>query len=134
VEDRCADYPKLLWLMDGRTESNIVPLSTAPMPPLAQFCQRGGRFGAHNLHENDPVGTAWHSEDFLVGAFFNAGVRVFDVRDPFRPEDVACHVPTAPPRSPAGAVQINDVYVDERGVVYALDRHTGGLYTLELKL
>ena len=31
----------------------------------------------------------------------------------------------------AGAIQINDCYVDERGVTYAVDRMTGGLYTLE---
>jgi len=28
-------------------------------------------------------------------------------------------------------VQINDVFVDERGIVYAVDRFTGGLYALE---
>jgi hypothetical protein len=31
-------------------------------------------------------------------------------------------------------VQINDVLVDERGVVYAVDRLIGGLYTLELQV
>jgi hypothetical protein len=132
IEDRCGDHPKLLWLMDGSTETNVVPISTAPMPPADEFCQRGGRFGAHNLHENDPVATAWKSEEFLVGAFFNAGVRVYDIRNPFRPEEVACFVPPAPAHSPAGAIQINDVFVDERGIVYAIDRFTGGLYTLEL--
>jgi hypothetical protein len=59
---------------------------------------------------------------------------VYDVRNQFRPEEVACFVPPAPARSPAGAVQINDVFVDERAVVYAIDRFTGGLYTLELSL
>jgi hypothetical protein len=29
---------------------------------------------------------------------------------------------------------MNDVYVDERQVVYALDRFTGGLYVLEMML
>jgi hypothetical protein len=134
IEDYCADHPKLLWLMDGSTETNVVPISTAPMPPADEFCRRGGRFGAHNLHENDPSPTSWKSEDYLVGAFFNAGVRVYDIRNPFRPEEVACFVPAPPERSPAGAVQINDVFVDERAVVYAIDRFTGGLYTLELSL
>jgi hypothetical protein len=31
-------------------------------------------------------------------------------------------------------VQINDVLVDERRVVYAVDRLIGGLYTLELQV
>jgi hypothetical protein len=29
-------------------------------------------------------------------------------------------------------VQINDVFVDERGIVYAVDRVSGGLYVLEM--
>jgi hypothetical protein len=40
----------------------------------------------------------------------------------------------APRGSRAGAVQINDVFVDERGVIYAVDRLAGGLYVLELDL
>ncbi len=40
----------------------------------------------------------------------------------------------APRGSKAGAAQINDVFVDERQVVYAVDRFTGGLYTLEMTL
>jgi hypothetical protein len=31
-------------------------------------------------------------------------------------------------------VQINDVFVDDRGIVVAVDRHAGGLYALEMKL
>ena len=40
-------------------------------------------------------------------------------------------VPAAPPGNPAGTIQINDVYVDEKGIIYANDRFTGGLYILE---
>ena len=80
---------------------------------------------------NDPVPTAWQSEDELVGAFFNAGVRVYDVRDPFQPREVAFAVPPPPDGSRAGAVQVNDVYVDERGLIYAIDRFSGGLYLFE---
>jgi hypothetical protein len=131
VTDGCRDHPKLLWLMDASWESNVVPIATAPLPPAEDFCARGGRFGAHNLHENDPSPTAWRSQDELVGAFFNAGVRLYDVRDPFRPREVGHLVPPAPPGSPAGAVQVNDVYADERGLLYAVDRFTGGLYVIE---
>ena len=41
-------------------------------------------------------------------------------------------VPGAPALSPKGAIQINDVYVDDRRIVYAGDRFTGGLYVLEM--
>jgi len=34
--------------------------------------------------------------------------------------------------SPTGTIQINDVFVDERGIVYTVDRHVGGLYILEM--
>ena len=72
------------------------------------------------------------SETLIFGTFFNGGVRVHDVSDPFRPEEVAYYVPDAPRGSRAGAVQINDVLVDERRIVYAVDRLIGGLYLLEL--
>jgi hypothetical protein len=131
VTDGCQDHPKLVWIVDASYEPNLVPIATCPMPPAEEYCGRGGRFGAHNLHENDPVPTAWRSERTLIGAFFNAGVRLYDLADPFQPQERAHLIPAAPPKSPAGAVQINDVYVDERGLIYAVDRFTGGLYVIE---
>ncbi len=131
VTDHCEDHPKMLWVMDSRVESNIVPLATAPLPPTEDHCRRGGRFGAHNVHENDPTPAAWQSDTEIFGSFFNAGVRAFDTSNPFQPREVGFLIPPAPHGSPAGAVQINDVYVDARGFVYALDRFTGGLYVIE---
>ncbi len=131
VVDGGADHPKHLWLVDCSVESNLTILGTAPLPPAEDFRHRGGRFGPHNRHENDPVEVSWRSEEHLVGAFFNAGVRVYDVRDPFHPREVAYFVPPPPPGSPAGAAQVNDVFVDEKRIVYAVDRFTGGLYLLE---
>lgn len=131
IVDGCGDHPKLLWLLEASYEPNLVPIATAPLPPAEEYCGRGGRFGAHNLHENDPVPTAWHSEEELIGAFFNAGVRVYDIRDPFHPRETGHLVPPAPPASPAGAVQVNDVYADEQGIIYAVDRFSGGLYVIE---
>ena len=40
----------------------------------------------------------------------------------------------APRKSPAKSIQINDVLIDERRVVYAVDRIIGGLYVLEMKV
>ena len=131
ITDGCQDAPKMTWLMDASHEANLVPIATMPLPPAEDFCGRGGRFGSHNLHENDPSPTAWHSKDELIGAFFAGGIRVYDIRDPFQPREVAHFVPEAPARSPAGSIQMNDVYADERGLVYAVDRFGGGLYILE---
>ena len=134
VADAGKDWPKLVWVVDVRDEANPVPIATCPLPPVGEFAGRGGRYGAHNLHENRPAPGSWVSETVVVGTFFNGGVRAFDLSDPFRPEEVAHYVPPAPRGSRAGAIQINDVFVDERGVVYAVDRLIGGLYVLEMRI
>ena len=134
IKDNGFDWPKLVWVLDARTESNPVPISTLPPAPHAAFVRRGGRFGAHNLHENLPVPTSWTSDQNVIGTFFNAGVRAYDIGDPFQPREVAYFVPGAPARAPSGAIQLNDVYVDERRIVYTVDRFVGGLYILELTL
>ncbi|MBA2963134.1 hypothetical protein GON04_01480 [Ramlibacter sp. MAH-25] len=139
VSDECvmddgADWPKLVWVLDARSEANPVPIGTFPMPPVEVFGRRGGRYGAHNLHENLPGPASFRSDTIIVGSFFNGGVRVYDTRDPYRVEEIAYFVPGAPQLSPAGAVQLNDVFVDERQVVYTVDRFTGGLYTLEMTI
>jgi hypothetical protein len=134
VMDDAADWPKLVWILDARDERHLVSVATLPAPPVDVFRGRGGRFGAHNLHENPPVPGAWKSEDIVVGTFFNAGVRAYDIRDPYAPREVAYFVPPRPEGSPVGSVQINDVFVDDRGIVFTVDRHAGGLYALEMKL
>jgi hypothetical protein len=132
VTEDCRDFPKLTWVMDAREETNPVIISTFPMPSKDDFCARPGRFGSHNVHENQPLPTSWQSETIIVGSYFNAGVRVHDITDPFRPEEVAYYVPPAP--DGVDGININDVYVDERGIIYAIDRLAGGLYILEMDL
>jgi hypothetical protein len=134
VQDSGADWPKLVWVIDARNDANPVPIGTFPAAPYDAFARRGGRFGAHNLHENLPGPVSFRSDTIVIGTFFNAGVRVYDTRDPYRVEEIAYYVPGAPKLSPAGAVQLNDVYVDDRRIVYTVDRFTGGLYVLELNI
>jgi hypothetical protein len=134
IMDHAADWPKLVWLLDARDERHLVSIATLPAPPVDAFRSRGGRFGAHNLHENPPVPGAWKSDQVVLGTFFNAGVRAYDISDPYAPREVAYFVPPAPEGSPAGSAQINDVFVDDRGIVFTVDRHAGGLYAHEMKL
>ena len=132
IQDDGADWPKLVWLVDARDEKNLVSIGTLPVSGVKPLLHAGGRCGAHNLHENAPG--AWRSEDIVLGTFFNAGVRAYDIRDPYAPREVAYFIPPAPQGAPAGTAQINDVFVDDRGIVFAVDRHAGGLYILEMTL
>jgi hypothetical protein len=138
VQDGCKDAPKLIWLADIRDEANPLIVGTAPLPEdVADLCRRGGRFGAHNLHPNFPAPTSAKLENSFVGTFFNGGVRAYRLVDaplrgaPPRVEEAAYYVPAAPPGNASGAAQINHVLVDDRGLFYAVDRFTGGLYVLK---
>ena len=130
--DKAADWPKLIWILDARDEMHPISIATCPMPPVDAFANRGGRFGAHNIHENTPLPTSWRSEEIVLGTFFNGGLRAYDISNPYQPKEVGVFVPPIPAGTPAGAVQLNDVFADERGIVYTVDRHTGGLYILEM--
>ncbi|MGV6874961.1 LVIVD repeat-containing protein [Pseudochelatococcus sp. B33] len=130
IRDSGADAPKLTWIVDARCEDNLVPLGTFPMPPVAEFGPRGGRFGSHNLHENRP-GPSFRSDTIIFSTLFSGGLRVYDIADPLQPLEIGHFVPPVPNGSPVNSSQINDVYVDERAIVYAVERFTGGLYILE---
>jgi len=131
VVDDADDWPKLVWILDARDETNPVPIATCPLPYDA-FAHAGGRFGAHNIHENVPLPTSWHSDTIIIGTFFNGGLRAYDISNPYQPKEVGTFVPKAPALAPRGTIQLNDVFVDERGIVYTVDRHVGGLYILEM--
>jgi len=131
VVDDADDWPKLIWVLDARDETNPVPISTCPLPYDA-FAHAGGRFGAHNIHENVPLPTSWHSDTIIIGTFFNGGLRAYDISNPYQPKEVGTFVPKVPALSPRGTIQLNDVFVDERQIVYTVDRHVGGLYILEM--
>ena len=94
----------------------------------------GKRVGAHNIHENTPGPYTWKSDQIILGTFFNAGVRAFDISNPYQPKEVGYFVPPASPQSPTGFSSINDVLVDEREIVYTVDRERGGLFILQMEL
>jgi len=131
TENNAKDWPKLIWILDARDETNLVPIATCPMPDHRVYAQ-AGRFGAHNIHENVPLPTAWQSDQIVLGTFFKGGLRAYDISNPYQPKEVGIFMPPAPAGAPTGTIQINDVFVDERGIVYAVDRHVGGLYILEM--
>jgi hypothetical protein len=116
VRDRCEDWPKRVWMVDLASESDPRPIAPFPAPSnLEELCRRGGRFGAHNIHVNRPGPHSRRLTQTVVGSFFNGGVRVYSISDPRRPEEIGFLIPEAPPGNPSGTIQINDVYVDEKG-------------------
>ncbi|MGC1408458.1 MAG: hypothetical protein WA864_05885 [Acetobacteraceae bacterium] len=66
----------------------------------------------------------------VVGSYFNGGVSAYSISDPRRPVEIGYLIPQAPPQNAMHTIQINDVYVDENGLIYANDRFAGGLYII----
>ncbi len=129
VLDHQEDGLKLIWIFDIRDPRNPVSISTFPTPAEADYAAKGGHFGPHNIHENRPGGFV--SSDLIFATYQNAGIRVFDIRDQFRPVEVAALVPPAPARlvdhrpNRARVVQSTDVFVDKNGIVYCTDYNAG---------
>jgi hypothetical protein len=135
VLDNLEDGLKYIWMMDIRERSNPVSISTLPTPQEAHYPAKGGHFGPHNLHENRPG--SFVSSELIFATFQNAGVRAFNVSDPYRPVEVAAFVPPPPrvmmdrrPNRPQ-VIQSCDVFVDASGLVYAND-YNAGLFILEM--
>ncbi len=128
VESNCKDWPKRDWVWDIANEAAPVVLSV--LPPPADFdalCKQGGRFGAHNIAENRPGPTARNLKNTVVGSFFNGGVRAYSIANPHDPREIGFIVDAPPKANASHSIQINDVYVDENGLIYANDRLSGGL-------
>ena len=83
-----------------------------------------------------PGGTSAQLRNTFVGSFFNGGVRIYRLVDvalagaPPVIEEVGFFVPPPPPGSSLGVIQINHVLVDDKRLIYAVDRISGGLYVL----
>ena len=56
-------------------------------------------------------------------AWFAQGLRLFDVADPYAPREVGHYMPDPP--AGADRASSNDVTMDERGLIYLVDRING---------
>jgi hypothetical protein len=125
----CSQGLRHIWMFDVREPANPVSIATFPTPAEADYCARGGNFGPHNLHENRPG--AFQSSRLIFATYYNAGLRVFDVEDPFRPREVGYYVPAGPERmidprpNRPRVIQAADCYVDRDGLVYVTDSNAG---------
>jgi len=130
LEEGAADAPQNLWIVDARIEGRPLIIGAAG-PPWPDPTPAQGRFGAHNLHEYPPGQAALRSFDLVAGAFFGLGIGVYDFSAPFRPREIG-HFSPGPAREGPGEGQLNDVFVDDRSVVYAVDRKSDLCYALEI--
>lgn len=138
----CGEPRQLVYFADVTDERRPIGVATyEPDERSGKFCDRGGRFGAHASHEN--MNAIFHKR-LMFFSWFNAGVRMVDVRDPYHPKEVGYFIP---PRNKntdfrcddekgrtgcVPVVQINNMDVDDRGYVYAVDRANSGLFVIEV--
>jgi hypothetical protein len=98
--------------------------------PRGNYCTRGARFGVHSSEENfnNPL-----YGKLTATAYFTGGVRIWDIREPQAPVEVAFYVPeaNANTRVPDGYMT-NNVEIDNRGYIYVVDRNGAGLDILQL--
>src|SRR5690242_8968328 len=94
VLDHQEDGLKLIWVFDNRVPGNPVSIATCPTPAEGDYRAKAGHFGPHNIHENRPG--SFVSSNLIFATYQNAGLRIYDIKDPFRPREVGAYVPPAP--------------------------------------
>lgn len=139
---RCQETRDVMFLVDITQEDKPFPVSTyQTSEEPGDFCNKGGRFGPHSVHD------AFHSgfdKTMAVLSYFNAGIRAVDIRNPFEPVEAAYFIPEPNENTIDSCVQIgdvehcdrvistNNVNIDDRGYIYAVDRRHTGLHIVEL--
>ena len=143
IKNECQEARQFVWFVDVTVERRPASVATWGVPEASgNFCSRGGRFGTHSSNENM---TPIYYKRVMFFAHFNAGVRAVDIRDPYHPKEIAYYIPAVTKNTDkrciklAGgeercktAIQTNNVEVDDRGYIYAVDRANTGLHILEL--
>jgi len=107
-----------LWIFDVTDLSDMKPVSIFDVSEMDSPWSRtpGTRFGAHQYHER-------LDSTLVYATWFAGGLRIVDVKNPAEPEEVGHFIPD--PVGGAAAPASNDVYVDDRGLIYLLDRDRG---------
>ena len=119
----------------------MLSLFPLPAPPaeseLMNFYDKAGRFGPHNHHHPNHQACLQDRDDIAYLTYFNAGLRVYDIRDARMPKEFAYFVPPDPQtrigtKPSKLAAQTEDVLVDRRGFIYISDKNHG-IFILRLQ-
>ncbi|MBX6329029.1 MAG: hypothetical protein IRY89_10670 [Pseudolabrys sp.] len=109
--------PAFAWTYDITQEQLPVPISTFQVPGLDRDgSPQPAMTGCHQPSERI-AGT------IVPFAWFAQGLRLVDYADPFNPKEVGFYVPDAAPG--ADRASSNDVTIDDRGLIYLVDRVNG---------
>jgi hypothetical protein len=133
---------QMVWFVDATIEKYPMVVSNyTPSEASGNFCERGGRFGAHS--SNESMAPVFYKKLAFV-TFFNAGVRAIDIRNPYKPREVGYFIPSITEATDKRcikvdgqdrckiAIQSNNVETDDRGYIYVVDRANTGLHILEV--
>jgi hypothetical protein len=142
ILNECQEPRQMVFFADVTVESRPMVVSNFAVPEASgNFCQRGGRFGAHS--SNESMAPVFYKKVAFV-TYFNAGVRAVDVRDPYQPKEIGYFIPAITEATDKRcikvdgvdrckiAIQSNNVETDDRGYIYVVDRANTGMHILEL--
>ena len=122
---------------EGREPVGPKVVSSMPLPvpqadaPYESYYDRGGSFGPHNVHHYRNDDRRLRTSDYLFATYFNAGLRVFDISDPYVPVEAGSYLPEDPTErvgsrpKPALVSHFEDIVVDARGYIYCTDANHG---------
>jgi hypothetical protein len=151
-QGRCNEPPHWAFTVDVTVENSMTsPPGTRPEHDIYQgpmvlgtlsvdprsgenyargnYCARGARFGVHSTEENfnNPL-----YGKLTALAYFNGGIRIWDIREPQAPREVAFYVPEADALTDPDGYMTNNVEIDNRGYIYVVDRNGAGMDILQL--
>ncbi len=113
--------PAFMWIVEISDETRPVPFASFQLEHLVGVNEPQAHSGCHQFCEKI-TGTE------IPVAWFAQGLRIVDIANPHAPREVAFFMPAVPEGS--DRVQSNDVTVDERGLIFLIDR-IRGMHILE---
>jgi hypothetical protein len=137
IQEDCREPLNHASIVDISDPSNPVLVSMLPPPlpppqaPYVDFCEKGGRFGPHNVNHHYTNPFVERRDDRVYLTYFTAGLRVYDLSNPRRPVETGYFVPPEPTRRYGPlprrvlTAQSEDVLVDARGNIYLTDKNEG---------